>query len=45
MIMEEQKGFNRSESQTDGTKNVFIKIGLILLSVALAVFTAIVVNI
>lgn len=44
--MEDKKGFNRAELQDkEGAKGVFIKIGLIAVSVVLAVFTAIVINI
>ena len=44
--MEEKKGFNRAEPQTEGgAKGVFFKIGLIAISLILAAFTAIVINI
>ena len=44
--MEDKKGFNRSEPQTKiGPKGVMLKIGLIALSLILAVFTVIVINI
>ena len=44
--MEEKKGFNRGGAQPDGSgKSVFIKIGIIAVSLILALFTVIVVNI
>ena len=44
--MEEKKGFSRAESQMGGgAKSVLIKIGLIAVSLILATFTAIVINI
>ena len=44
--MEEKNGFNRGEPQSEGsTKGVLFKIGLMAVSLILAIFTVVVVNI
>ena len=44
--MEEKKGFNRAEPQTEnGKKDVLFKVGIIIVSLVLATLTAIVINI
>ena len=44
--MDERKGFNRvKEDEERGAKDFFARAGLFLLSIALAVFTVVVINI
>ena len=43
--MEDKKGFNRAETETNPVKKFFSVLGLVALSVVLALFTVIIINI
>ncbi|MDY6367670.1 MAG: hypothetical protein SPL13_04030 [Clostridia bacterium] len=43
--MEDKKGFNKAETEAGPAKKFFSALGLVVLSLALAVFTVVVINV